>query len=142
MMSLPTSHTSPITIDQTRHLQLLLEMKGFTFSEKPYAIFSAAKKDDKVNVTVYEKGPKVLVQGKGTKEFIEFVLEPEVLDLLSPDCTFEQEPLQTLAATDQLAVYAHDGFWKSIDTYREYLEINRMWTDGDRPWAIWEGGRR
>jgi len=79
MMSLPTSHTSPITIDQTRHLQLLLEMKGFTFSEKPYAIFSAAKKDDKVNVTVYEKGPKVLVQGKGTKEFIEFVLEPEVL---------------------------------------------------------------
>ena len=78
-MSQPTSHTCPITSDQAKHLQLLLEMKGYSFSEKPYALFSAAKKDEKVNVTVYEKGPKVLVQGKGTAEFIQFVLEPEVL---------------------------------------------------------------
>ena len=49
-----------------------------------------------------------------------------------------QEPLQRLATDGQLAVYNHDGFWKSIDTYREYLEINRMWDGGDRPWALWE----
>jgi len=67
-----------------------------------------------------------------------FVLEPEVLDYLDPDCVFEQGPLQRLAEEGQLGVYTHDGFWKSIDTYREFLEINRMWSDGDRPWAIWE----
>jgi ribonuclease HIII len=30
-------------------------------------------------VAVYEKGPKIVVQGKGTEEFIEFILEPEIL---------------------------------------------------------------
>mgnify|MGYP002632535469 CR=1 FL=1 len=67
-----------------------------------------------------------------------FVLEPGVLDLLGPDCVFEQEPLSHLAESGQLGVYTHDGFWMSIDTYREYTEINRMWEAGDRPWALWE----
>jgi len=66
-----------------------------------------------------------------------FVLEPEVLDYLDPECVFEQAPLQQLADEGQLAVYTHDGFWKSVDTYREYLELNRMWAKGDRPWATW-----
>jgi len=67
-----------------------------------------------------------------------FVLEPGVFDYLDDDCVFEQSPLARLAADDQLGVFTHDGFWKSIDTYREFLEINRMWSDGDRPWAVWE----
>lgn len=67
-----------------------------------------------------------------------FVLEPRVLDYLDEDCVFEEGPLQALAEQGQLAVYRHDGFWTSIDTYREYLEINRMWDEGDRPWAIWD----
>ncbi|MBJ95270.1 MAG: glucose-1-phosphate cytidylyltransferase [Rickettsiales bacterium] len=67
-----------------------------------------------------------------------FVLEPQVLEYLSEDCVFEQEPLRRLAEEGQLSVHQHSGFWKSIDTYREYLEINRMWDSGDRPWALWE----
>ncbi len=67
-----------------------------------------------------------------------FVLEPGVFDYLDDDCVFEQEPLRRLAEDGELAVYNHSGFWKSIDTYREYLEINRMWDGGDRPWALWE----
>src|SRR5207253_1551236 len=41
-----------------------------------YARFAAEK--DKLNVVFYESG-KLVVQGKGTREFIEFVLEPEIL---------------------------------------------------------------
>ena len=44
--------------------------------EVPYARISGAKKD--VNVTLYLSG-KLVVQGKGTREFIEFVLEPEII---------------------------------------------------------------
>ena len=33
----------------------------------------------KVTVAVYEKGPKIVVQGKGTEEFVQFILEPEIL---------------------------------------------------------------
>jgi ribonuclease HIII len=42
----------------------------------PYARFAGEK--DKLNVVFYESG-KLVVQGKGTQEFVEFVLEPEIL---------------------------------------------------------------
>lgn len=32
-----------------------------------------------LTISVYQKGPKVLLQGKGAQEFIEFYLEPEIL---------------------------------------------------------------
>jgi ribonuclease HIII len=72
-----TSHTSPLTTAQADKLRSCLEERGYDFETKPHALFSARK--DKLNVTVYQKGPKVLVQGKGTEDFIRFILEPEVL---------------------------------------------------------------
>ena len=44
--------------------------------EVPYARF--AFESDKTNIVFYESG-KLVVQGKGTQEFVEFVLEPEIL---------------------------------------------------------------
>ena len=71
-----TTHTAPLTPAQAEKLRVVLEDRGYEFETKPYALFSARK--DKLNVTVYEKGPKVLIQGKGTEDFIRFILEPEV----------------------------------------------------------------
>jgi len=45
--------------------------------DKPHALYAGSKPG--LSVTVYAKGPKVLVQGKGTEDFIRFTLEPEVL---------------------------------------------------------------
>jgi ribonuclease HIII len=39
----------------------------------------------KVTVAVYEKGPKVVVQGRGLEEFVRFTLEPEVLGVAEMD---------------------------------------------------------
>ena len=50
---------------------------GFDFLEKPYTLYAAQRA--KLNVAVYEKGPKVLVQGKETEDFVKFTLEPEIL---------------------------------------------------------------
>jgi ribonuclease HIII len=72
-----TSHTAALTSAQAATLREVLERQGFDFEEKPHAIFAARK--GKLNVTVYQKGPKVLVQGKETEDFIRFTLEPEVL---------------------------------------------------------------
>ncbi len=73
------THTAPLSREQAERLRVLLAERGWEFEAKPYTIFAAAKKADKVNVAVYEKGPKILVQGKGTAEFVQFILEPEVL---------------------------------------------------------------
>jgi len=71
------SFTAPLTDAQAGKLRAVLEDRGFEFEAKPYARFSAKK--GKLHVTVYEKGPKVLVQGKETEDFVTFTLEPEVL---------------------------------------------------------------
>lgn len=50
--------------------------RGFEFKEVPYAHFGASARD--VSVAAYQSG-KLVVQGKGTQEFVEFYLEPELL---------------------------------------------------------------
>lgn len=72
-----TSHTAALAEEAVAQLRGVLERDGFEFQPKPYARFAARK--GKLSVTVYEKGPKVLVQGKGTEDFIRFTLEPEIL---------------------------------------------------------------
>ncbi len=72
-----TSHTTTLTSAQVSKLREILEEQGFDFAEKAYTIFAGKK--GKLNISVYEKGPKVLIQGKDTEDFIRFTLEPLVL---------------------------------------------------------------
>jgi ribonuclease HIII len=71
------SYTYTLTRDQASRLRTLLAESGFQFSLKQYTLFFAQK--NKLSVAVYEKGPKVLVQGKGVEEFVQFELEPKIL---------------------------------------------------------------
>jgi ribonuclease HIII len=72
-----TSHTTILTAAQVGKLREILEEQGFEFVQKEYTIFAGKK--GKLNISVYEKGPKVLIQGKDTEDFIRFTLEPLVL---------------------------------------------------------------
>jgi len=71
------SYTHPLTKEQATKLRALLEELGFEFSPKQWTIFFAQQ--NKLSVAVYEKGPKVLVQGRGVEEFVQFELEPKIL---------------------------------------------------------------
>ena len=71
------SYTHAVTKEQATKLRVLLEELGFEFSPKEWTIFFARK--NKLSVAVYEKGPKVFVQGRDVKEFVQFELEPKIL---------------------------------------------------------------
>ncbi|HTG53079.1 MAG TPA: ribonuclease HIII, partial [Candidatus Tectomicrobia bacterium] len=71
------SYTHPLSHEQVGKLRALLEESGFEFTPKEWTIFFAQK--NKLSVAVYEKGPKVLVQGRGAEEFVQFELEPKIL---------------------------------------------------------------
>jgi len=71
-----TSYTCKLSDSQSAALRTLLQSRAWRFREVPYARFAAEK--EKTNVVFYESG-KLVVQGKGTQDFIEFVLEPEIL---------------------------------------------------------------
>jgi glucose-1-phosphate cytidylyltransferase len=68
-----------------------------------------------------------------------FVVSTSVLDTLeNADTTmFEQEPLRRIAGNDQLRAFQHQGFWQPMDTYQEFLLLNKLWKDGQAPWKIW-----
>jgi ribonuclease HIII len=71
------SYTHPLTQEQAVKLRALLDELGFEFSPKPYTLFFAQK--NKLSAAVYEKGPKLLLQGKGIEEFVQFEFEPKIL---------------------------------------------------------------
>jgi glucose-1-phosphate cytidylyltransferase len=65
-----------------------------------------------------------------------FVFTPEVFTYLKDDThtVLEEEPLKMLTQDRQLSVYLHDGFWAAIDTYKNVLDINEMWKQGNIAW--------
>lgn len=67
-----------------------------------------------------------------------FILEPGVRDFLEDKDlgAFEAEPLKNLVSSKQLSIYLHGGFWKAMDTYREYQDLNELWRSG-APWRTW-----
>ena len=75
-----TSNSSAVcklTPEQTRSLRLLLEERGWEFVEPPaYADFKAMHER---TVLIHYASGKLVVQGRGTQDFISFILEPEIL---------------------------------------------------------------
>ena len=71
------SYTHALTQEQVGKLRALLHELGFIFAPKEWTVFFAQK--NKLSVAVYQKGPKVLVQGRGAEEFVQFELEPKIL---------------------------------------------------------------
>jgi len=68
-----------------------------------------------------------------------FVLSPDVGRYIDGDDTvWEREPLERLAADDQLAAYRHDGFWYAVDTVRDMRHLQELWDSGRPPWKLWE----
>jgi glucose-1-phosphate cytidylyltransferase len=61
-------------------------------------------------------------------------LRAGALAYLTPDCVFEREPLQRLAADDELRAYRHEGFWECMDTYKDAVALNDLWVAGAAPW--------
>jgi glucose-1-phosphate cytidylyltransferase len=67
-----------------------------------------------------------------------FVLDPSVIDFIDGDATsWEVQPLQRLAAEDELMAYQHRGFWQAMDTLRDKNQLEELWA-ADPPWKVWQ----
>jgi glucose-1-phosphate cytidylyltransferase len=67
-----------------------------------------------------------------------FILSPKVIDLIEDDkTTWEDEPLEQLANTNELNAYLHRGFWQPLDTLREKNLLEKLWHSGEAPWKTW-----
>jgi glucose-1-phosphate cytidylyltransferase len=64
-----------------------------------------------------------------------FSFLPGVLEHLREDSVLEREPLERLAATGELAAFRHEGFWACMDTYKDAVALDDLYTAGEAPWA-------
>ncbi|MFQ5405845.1 MAG: glucose-1-phosphate cytidylyltransferase [Candidatus Micrarchaeia archaeon] len=67
-----------------------------------------------------------------------FVFKQALFDYLSEEdgCVLESEPFEKLVSAGQFSCYKHDGFWHAMDTFKDALELNRIWNSGNVPWQV------
>ena len=64
------------------------------------------------------------------------IFKNKFLDYLNENTSLESEPLSSLADDLELSAYNHKGYFEPMDTYREYLSMNKLWESGNPPWMI------
>jgi glucose-1-phosphate cytidylyltransferase len=105
-------------------------------STQPSGRFGALICDASNRVTSFQEKPA------GDGSWINggfFVFEPEVFDRITGnDTVLEREPLEGLARDGQLVTYRHGGFWQPMDTLRDKLQLEELWTGEKAPWKVWE----
>ena len=98
---------------------------------QPASRFGVMDVDSEGTVTRFKEKPRL----EGWINIGFFVMEPEALSYLDPECALEDKPLLRMAEANQLGAYHHKGFWQPMDTYREYKALNDLWASGEAPWA-------
>ncbi len=92
---------------------------------------------DGVNVRRFAEKPK------GDGSWINggfFVCEPKIFDYIKDsDATIlERAPLENLASDNQLVAFKHENFWKPMDTLRDKMQLEQLWTENKAPWKVWK----
>jgi len=60
-------------------------------------------------------------------------LDPDAV-VATPGSSLERDVLPALGRARRLYVYRHDGFWKSMDTHKEVVDLNALATREGHPW--------
>ena len=62
------------------------------------------------------------------------IFEKKFLKYLNYESTLESNPLTELSKDGELYAFKHFGFFEPMDTYREYLNMNKLHNSGNMPW--------
>src|SRR5689334_18870825 len=70
-----------------------------------------------------------------------FVLRREIFDVIREGEELVERPFQRLIQQRKLFSYRYSGFWKSMDTFKDKIEFDRMYARGESPWVMWQQER-
>ena len=102
---------------------------------RPQSQYGILQPNEAEQVTRYEQKPQ-------REHWINagfMVFEREVLTYLAggDNVHLERETLPRLVADGQLMIYRHTGFWRSMDTFKEAVELDTVWHES-APWKTWK----
>ncbi len=60
-----------------------------------------------------------------------FVFNKSIFEYLDENSELENDALKNLSEKKQLCAYRHPGFWKSINTLKDSIELNELYSEGE-----------
>ena len=66
-----------------------------------------------------------------------FALRQEIFDHINEGEELVEKPFARLIEKRRLVTYRHDGFWQSMDTFKDKITYDRMEAQGNCPWMLW-----
>lgn len=67
-----------------------------------------------------------------------FVFKKQVFDYINEGEELVEEPFKRLINEQQLFAYRYNGFWSSMDTFKDKITFDRAYARGDAPWEVWK----
>jgi glucose-1-phosphate cytidylyltransferase len=67
-----------------------------------------------------------------------FCFSRDIFDYIEEGEELVEQPFQRLIARRQLHAFHYQGFWKSMDTFKDKITFDRMEARGDCPWMVWK----
>ena len=98
----------------------------------PTSKYGILKIDSQGIVTYFKEKPIL-------KEWVSggfFVFNKKIFNYLDENCILEREPFEKLVKDKELHVYKHEGFWGSMDTYKDVEYLNEIWAK-EKKWKLW-----
>jgi glucose-1-phosphate cytidylyltransferase len=72
-----------------------------------------------------------------------FIFKTSIFDYIREREELVNGPFQRLIDEKQLIGYPYDGFWASMDTFKDKQQLENLWGSGAAPWEVWKnkGGK-
>lgn len=67
-----------------------------------------------------------------------FVFNKQIFKYLKKGIELEKEVFEQLVKENQVLAFKHEGFWKCMNTFKDTLELNKIWEEDKAKWNLWE----
>lgn len=68
-----------------------------------------------------------------------FVFRKEIFDYINEGDELVEEPFERLVGARSLVAYEYNGFWRSMDTFKDRTQLEAIYAAGGAPWEVWNG---
>jgi glucose-1-phosphate cytidylyltransferase len=103
---------------------------------KPYSPFGVVGINNRDAVTHFEEKPILDHWINGGF----FIFSREIFSYIDDNDILERDTFGKIVKDNSLMAYKHHGFWECMDTYKDNLRLNELWSRGRAPWALWKKG--
>lgn len=67
-----------------------------------------------------------------------FIFKKKIFEYIGDKEELVVEPFRRLVEEKQLVGYPHDGFWASMDTFKDKQQLESLCATGVAPWEVWK----